>query len=129
MKRLRGQRGYTQMTKVVLLLLVAAAIYLSIAFWPVAKSYYRIRQDAVRLANLMLKSDIDHEAHIRRFLEETYARDGVMVARPDVDLDRRTKGLVDISIRLTLPYQYPFTGTNHFWNTTVEVSAERIRGY
>ena len=46
MDRLRRQRGYTRLSKVTLLLLVAAAGYFGVAFWSPARTYFRVKKSS-----------------------------------------------------------------------------------
>jgi len=129
LNRLRRQRGYTRLPKLILLALVIGAGYLGVTFWPAAKTHYRIKNDAKRMANRAFMADSNKEALITKFLKVLHERDGLILTRAELTLDDSDPNVHHVSIRVELPYEYPFLGEKRLWKTTIEVIAERSRGF
>ena len=128
MDRFHRQRGY-KAGKLLLVVLIAAAGYFGVTFWPAAKAHYSIKNDAKRLANqLLVKDGSDPERHVERFLEVVNDREDLVLTRGEVIVENEDD-LVEVKVHVELPYEYPFLDEQRLWKTTIEVFAERVRGF
>jgi hypothetical protein len=129
MTRSRSQQGYTRFFWLIFLLVALVVGYLGFTFWPAVRSYFRIRSDIKSMANQALAPRQTTEKLIREFLEKVGERERLALTRSDVRFDRPTSDRVDISVQVKLPYRFPLTEKQRFWDTTVETTVERLRGH
>ena len=128
MDRLHSQRGYTRTSKLFLLGVVVAIVYLGVTFWPVGMMYYRIRTDARRIANQGFNNQNTEEL-VGKFMRATFEQDGINLYRTDINYDRTEPKVIRVSVDVRLPFTYPLTGKVRMWRTRIAVHAEKARGF
>ncbi len=120
--------GYGRFSKLAWLALGAALVYAGVTYWPVAKTYFTIKQDARRLVIRTLNPGEDPEIQIQRFIELVRQRDKIPLTRSHIAYQRQ-EDRAEISVRLALPVAPPGVSKRYSWTTVVKAEASRERGF
>lgn len=123
-------RGFIRLRTIIFLAGIAAVVVVTMAYGRMGLAYYRIKQEAIQLANsgvVQLESD---SVSLDRFLVNVQQRTGITLTRSDVAVKRdRETNAVTIDVHVTLPITFILVNRTEYKPFVIHVEAKRMKDF
>jgi hypothetical protein len=104
--------------------LLVGAVYLGLAYAPVAETYFAVRYHAQKIAN-DARRDGRRPAHMRSILDGLRRETGLQVWSKDVRVDMDLGGEIAVSIDVRLPVHFPIIEIDRTHDVTVTATVPK----
>lgn len=123
----RGEAGCVRVHGLGKWLLIATIAVAGYAAYAPAKSYLALREEATALAKQMLIKGRYDAVTVHSMMATVHKRTGIMLLRPNIDVQWPDPYSARVSVRVTLPIALPWLGVVHKLPVTVLGAAQRAR--
>ncbi len=123
-------RGFIRLRTLVFLALCAALVVVALAYGRMALKYYRIKQEAIQLANSELVQPETQTNSVDQFLFNVKNRTDLTLTRSDVAV-KQTKGsdTLMVEVHVVIPVTFPLVNRTRYQPFVIRVEAKRIKEY
>jgi hypothetical protein len=124
-------RGFIRLRTLVLLALCGAAAVVVLAYGRMGLKYYRIKQEAIQLANSGIVEPEAETQRVDQFLFNVKNRTDLTLTRTDVAVkrDRKTPDLVTVDVHVVIPVEFAVVKRIKYQPFVIHVEAKRIKNY
>jgi hypothetical protein len=123
-------RGFIRLRTIVFLAAIAAVVVVVLAYGRMGLTYYRVKQEAIQLANSDLVQLESSSTAFDRFLLDVHQRTGITLTRSDVAVKHdRARGVVSVDVSVTLPITYILLNRTEYKPYVIHIEAKRIKDY
>ncbi len=123
-------RGFIRLRTLVFLALCAGLVVVGLAYGRMALKYYRIKQEAIQLANSELVQPETVANGVDQFLFNVKNRTDLTLTRSDVAVKQVQGGdTVLVEVRVAIPVKFEVLNRTRYMPFVIQVEAKRLKVY
>lgn len=124
-------RGFIRLRTVVFLALCGALAVVVLAYGRMGLKYYRVKQEAIQLANSEIVAPEAESQTIDRFLFNVKDRTDLTLTRSDVAIKHHKEdpNLVTVEIHVVIPVTFVLVNRTKYQPFVITVEAKRLKDY
>ena len=123
-------RGFIRLRTLVFLALCAALVVVALAYGRMALKYYRIKQEAIQLANSELVHPETQANGVDQFLFNVKNRTDLTLTRSDVAVKQLPGGdAILVEIHVVIPVRFEVVNRTKYMPFVIQVEAKRLKDY
>ncbi len=124
-------RGFISMRTLIYLIVFAALGVVALAYGRMGLAYYRIKQEAIQLANNEIIAPQDESMSIGRLMNNVQDRTGLTLTRSDVVIkrDKYDPDIVKVDVHVVIPVTFAPLQKTKYQPFVISVQAKRLKAY
>ena len=123
-------RGFIRLRTLVFLALCAALVVVVLAYGRMGLAYYRIKQEAIQLANSELVQPETQSNGVDQFLFNVKNRTNLTLTRSDVAVKQVQGGDATlVEVRVVIPVKFELVNRTRYMPFLIQVEAKRLKDY